>query len=243
MGAALRPFDRLRTGQAQGERVLSEICCQSGFFEFFAGLLRAEAGSRPGGRGTFLCFAKEKYPKERRPCCLRPLRYAAGQPGVLRSGVRRGTRFALRAPLEQPRRVSSRSVGVSFGTPAPPRFLRAPGAYRREAAKQPHGPSLRSARNAQALRAANARPSAAMARVGSPLLAAPAAGRLRGGMRVGARMLRCLTRRICPNEARQRVVSYAAHPASAPTQVCPAGVADSRVALSLLTFFRRSERK
>ena len=25
-----------------------------------------EAGSRPGGRGTFLCFAKEKYPKERR---------------------------------------------------------------------------------------------------------------------------------------------------------------------------------
>ena len=30
------------------------------------------AGSRPGGRGTFLCFAKETYPKERRPCCLRP---------------------------------------------------------------------------------------------------------------------------------------------------------------------------
>ena len=24
-------------------------------------------GVRPGGRGTFLCFAKEKYPKERRP--------------------------------------------------------------------------------------------------------------------------------------------------------------------------------
>ncbi len=30
------------------------------------------AGSRPGGRGTFLCFAKEKYPKERRPCCACP---------------------------------------------------------------------------------------------------------------------------------------------------------------------------
>jgi len=25
-----------------------------------------QAGSRPGGRGTFLCFAKAKYPKERR---------------------------------------------------------------------------------------------------------------------------------------------------------------------------------
>src|SRR5450830_1327958 len=24
-------------------------------------------GVRPGGRGTFLCFAKAKYPKERRP--------------------------------------------------------------------------------------------------------------------------------------------------------------------------------
>ncbi|HMP10293.1 MAG TPA: hypothetical protein PKE60_08035, partial [Hydrogenophaga sp.] len=34
------------------------------------------AGSRPGGRGTFLCFAKEKYPKERRAGCAVPsLRY------------------------------------------------------------------------------------------------------------------------------------------------------------------------
>ena len=35
-------------------------------------LLRPEAGSRPGGRGTFLCLAKEKSPKERRPGWLRP---------------------------------------------------------------------------------------------------------------------------------------------------------------------------
>ncbi len=34
-----------------------------------------------------------------------------------------------------------------------------------------------------------------------PLLAAPAAGRLRGGTRVGARVLRALTRRGCQNEA------------------------------------------
>ena len=33
---------------------------------------RREPGCRPGGRGTFLCVAKEKYPKERRPHCLRP---------------------------------------------------------------------------------------------------------------------------------------------------------------------------
>jgi hypothetical protein len=31
-----------------------------------------QAGSRPGGRGTFLCVAKEKYPKERRPDGLGP---------------------------------------------------------------------------------------------------------------------------------------------------------------------------
>ncbi len=35
-------------------------------------LLRPEARSRPGGRGTFLCLAKEKSPKERRPGWLRP---------------------------------------------------------------------------------------------------------------------------------------------------------------------------
>jgi hypothetical protein len=28
-----------------------------------------ESGSRPRGRDTFLCSAKEKYPKERRPGC------------------------------------------------------------------------------------------------------------------------------------------------------------------------------
>ena len=43
---------------------LFEALCWS----WCAPLLRAEAGSRPGGRGTFLCFAKETYPKERRPC-------------------------------------------------------------------------------------------------------------------------------------------------------------------------------
>jgi len=43
------------------------------------------AGTRPGGRHTFLCFAKEKYAKERRPAVwVPPLRY--GQPAVLDYG-------------------------------------------------------------------------------------------------------------------------------------------------------------
>mgnify|MGYP001297486678 CR=1 FL=1 len=46
--------------------------------------LRAEAGSRPGGRGTFLCFAKEKYPKERRPPVCDPFAERRGKPAACR---------------------------------------------------------------------------------------------------------------------------------------------------------------
>ena len=47
-------------------------------------LLRTEAGSRPGGRGTFLCFAKEKYPKERRPPVCDPFAVRRGKPAACR---------------------------------------------------------------------------------------------------------------------------------------------------------------
>ena len=46
--------------------------------------LRAEAGSRPGGRGTFLCFAKEKYPKERRPPVCGAFAVRRGKPASCR---------------------------------------------------------------------------------------------------------------------------------------------------------------
>src|SRR5450830_997712 len=39
-------------------------------------------GVRPGGRGTFLCFAKAKYPKERRP----EVRATSWFPAVLAPG-------------------------------------------------------------------------------------------------------------------------------------------------------------
>jgi len=79
-----------------------------------------------------------------------------------------------------------------------------------------------------------------------PLLAAPAAGRLWGGTRVAARVLRELTRRSCLNGARQRAVSSAAHPATDMPQVCPFASRRGRrlgVAFSLVTFFWRSKRK
>jgi hypothetical protein len=97
------------------------------------------------------------------------------------------------------------------------------GTHRREPGPKNHT-GHRCARPAWRRRCAprNAGPSAAMARV----LSTPFWLRLRRGvcgvgMRVEARMLRQLTRRGCPNGARKRAVSSTAHPASAPTQVCP----------------------
>jgi hypothetical protein len=40
-------------------------------------------GLAPAGEVLVLCFAKEKYPKERRPCSLRPLRVATGNLALL----------------------------------------------------------------------------------------------------------------------------------------------------------------
>ena len=47
-------------------------------------VVMAEAGNRPGGRGTFLCFAKEKYPKERRPPVCDPFAERRGKPAACR---------------------------------------------------------------------------------------------------------------------------------------------------------------
>ncbi|TCP16389.1 hypothetical protein EV674_1184 [Simplicispira metamorpha] len=72
-------------------------------------LLRAGAGTRPGGRGTFLCFAKEKYPKEKRPhdCDPSAQRWGTPAPGHLRGAPWNSLR-ACGAALGQPRRVSPR---------------------------------------------------------------------------------------------------------------------------------------
>jgi hypothetical protein len=93
-------------------------------------LLTAEAGSRPGGRGTFLCFAKEKYPKERRPPVCGPFAVRRGKPA---SGRLRGAPWnSLRcdaASFRHPRRVRARSMGAQ--TPMPPRNRPAAGAASR----------------------------------------------------------------------------------------------------------------
>ncbi len=111
--------------------------------------LRAEAGSRPGGRGTFLCFAKEKYPKERRPPVCDPFAVRRGKPAAGRLwGAPWNSLRCGAASFRHPRRVSSLSTRAP--TRVPPRNRLAAGAASRGGtSQQPHGPLLRSAQAAQ----------------------------------------------------------------------------------------------
>ena len=170
-------------------------------------LHKAGAGSRPGGRGTFLCFAKEKCPKERRPCCPCPLRCASGQPAMLARGACRETRFALFERSAQTDAASQLTKRASCGA-RPPHALCF--SARTEGIGNGYGNGNR---GREAERSDGPCP-----------LSLPLGMRLRRGvcggrMRVEARMLRKLTCRVCPNGARQREVSFAAPAASAPTQV------------------------
>ena len=168
---------------------------------------------------------KESHQRKGDPTrCVPPLR--CGQPAVLVRGARCGTRYALRASLEQPQRVSSRSTGAP--TPAPPHALRS-SAHREGDPRigHPHGPSLRSAPPAQRVALAPARGGRAkqrpvwLVRLSTPLLAAPAAGRLWGGMGVEAPMLRELTRRSCPNGAAKQRSEFCGAPRNRPAAGLP----------------------
>ncbi len=116
--------------------------------------LRAEAGSRPGGRDTFLCFAKEKYPKERRPPVCDPFAERRGKPASCRlRGAPWNSLCAARAA-----RTATASQFTKHGrfdahahpTTAPPQAQPAGvGQPNIQTAGHPFGPSLRSAQFAQ----------------------------------------------------------------------------------------------
>jgi hypothetical protein len=94
------------------------------------------AGSRPGGRGTFFCFAKRKYPKKKRAgCAVPPLRcgHAAllGPSGVwLNSPAAQTTPALIRPDLRywpahdggERKRISSRVMHAGFDRPGPRAF-------------------------------------------------------------------------------------------------------------------------
>ena len=201
--------------------------------------LRAEAGSRPGGRGTFLCFAKEKYPKERRPPVCHPFAVRRGKPA---SGRLRGAPWnslrCVAASFRHPRRVSSRSTRASTRvlTPQPPRRRRSQqGVGSRTSIRAIAALGLACA--ARGACAREMRPSEAKARV-DVLPPLPL------WMRRGAQGLADQGSRLSERSETERVRARPRQ-TRAP-QVAPersAGDADSGVALSLVPFFRRRERK
>jgi hypothetical protein len=160
----------------------------------------AKDGGResPGMRVTFFRVAERKSPKKGRPCCLRPLRFAPGQPRVLGHGVHRRTRCA-------PAALRSNNCGESVHEacalrrachPAPCAPQAHPEGNPGERTSTRAIASLGPISRAQAPRAAAAGPSAAMARravwlfgcsAAPPLLAAPAAGGGGGGGGGGGR--------------------------------------------------------
>ena len=132
-------------------------------------MVRAEAGTRPGGRPPFLCAtrkeAKKRAPQSAAPCGANLRR------GVC--GVRRVTHFAA-AQLRSDKRGESDDEACARRRPChpantPPQAQPEGGGQpKSQTAKQPHGPLLRSAQSAQRVALAPGRcgPSAAMARVG-----------------------------------------------------------------------------
>ncbi len=232
-------------GAVRAEPVEAGVC-------WFGRRAGVEGGSRVvAPAGDSLSFASPKESKQRKgdPQSATPaLRYGAN----LRRGdcgVRRGTRFALRAPLGQPRRVSSRSMGAS--TPMPPHNRPAAGAASRGwTAEHPHGPSLCSAPPAQRVALAPVRWGQAqrwpvwMSDSRVPFTMRRGA---QGVGRHGRRSARasCSDSPWLSERRAQRKASSTARPTPEHRRLPAAKRRDAacRVAFSLVTFFWRSKRK
>ena len=203
--------------------------------------LRAEAGSRPACESLSFASPKERNQRKGDPTVCVP---AAARRGNLRCSGLAGSRSnslrftslrQSRALIRQTLRSSAHPEGQGSRTSTRAIAALGPVCTALCACARELGPSAAMARLDVWLFECSAVP---------PLLAAPAAGRLRGGMGVEAPMLRELTRRSCLNGARQRGVSSAAHPATAPPQVCPFAPRRGRrlgVAFLLGTFLWRSK--
>ena len=150
-------------------------------------------------RVPFFRVAERKEPKKGRPHCLRPLRFATGQPAVLGFG---GVSLEL-APFHFAQTIAS---------PDPPNPALLGASRGAKGAEQPLGPSLRSAHSRGRKRHALRGPSRAQrwpewlfgcldVRLSTPCWLRLRRGGCGVSTRVEARVLRELTRRGCLNEA------------------------------------------
>ena len=187
-------------------------------------------------RVTFFRVAERKSPKKGRPYCLRPLRFATGQPGVLDHGVHRRTRCAPAALRSDNCGESVHEACVSFGTHATPRPARP---RRIQKGTQKKRTSTRAIASLRCARPHLAGASATRCAVGAERSDGPcgcsAVGCLaphpcwlrlrRGGcgvsMGVAAPMPRELTRRGCLNEAALQRSEFHGAPHSRPAAGLP----------------------
>ena len=187
-------------------------------------------------RVTFFRVAERKSPKKGRPCCARPF-------AALRATCDARTGGAPQNSLRATRSVQTTAASQCTKCVCPSAHARTPcpallGTRRREPEGHPLGPLLRYAAlgptsRAQAPRAAQARPSEAMARTDVRLfgcldvrLSHPCWLRLRRGgcgvsMGVGAPMPRALTRRGCLNKAATQRSEFHGAPRSRPAAGLP----------------------
>ena len=209
-------------------------------------------------RVTFFCFTKRKSPKKRRPPVCDPFAVRRGKPAAGRlRGAPWNSLCCCAAPLGQPRRVSSRGMGAStpMPTPQPPRRRRSQQGVGQPNLQQPNSHTgLCSAR--PPLAGACASRCAGWAErsdgpCGCPIRGFPSGcawGAQGAGWRVCRRThaLRELTHRSCVSGAPQARSEFCGAPRDRAPQVAPQrseGVADSRVAFSLVTFSWRDKRK
>ena len=149
-------------------------------------------------RSNFLLLRQKKVTKEKATPLSASLRFASGnlrcsRPAGSRSNsLRCASLRQSRALIRWPLRSSAHTEGCGSGTAT--RAIASLGPVHRVQAPRTRRSACRVERSED--------PNGCLAV--HPLLAAPAAGRLRGGMGVEAPMLRDLTRRGCPSGAAQQ---------------------------------------
>ena len=197
---------------------------------------RREPGLGPAADSLFFASPKKSKQKKGDPAVCDPCG-ANLRRGVC--GVRRGTRYALArcARTTTASQITKHARSDAHATPQTPRRRRSQkgGQPKSRTAKQPHGPSLRSAHTAraQAPRAAQTGPSAAMARMDVRL-------------RVPFRMRRGAQRPADQGSRLFERSEFERDPAGREHRRLPAAKrrdAAYRVAFSLVTFSWRGKRK
>ena len=196
----------------------------------FMPLPRAGAGGCARRRSNFLLLRQKKVTKEKATPLSASLRFASGnlrcsrpagsRSNSLRFTTLRQSRALIRWPLRSSAHTEgsgSRTATRAIASLGPVLWAQAPCAGRSifgvERSDDPNG-----------------------CLAVHPLLAAPAAGRLRGGTRVGARVLRDLTRRGCPSGAAQQQSEFHGAPRNRPAAGLPRSAAQGSQTGGRLSF-------